>query len=105
MANEIQDIAAIDRVIHEPARLAIVAVLSSCESADFKALLNLTGLTKGNLSAQLQKLEEAGYVTIAKGFQGKYPHTECALSVEGRAAFKRYWGQVKALDDLLHSEG
>lgn len=104
MANEIQDIAAIDRVIHEPARLAIVAVLSSCESADFKALLNLTGLTKGNLSAQLQKLEEAGYVTITKSFQGKYPHTDCALSNQGQTAFKRYWQQVKALGDTLKLE-
>jgi DNA-binding MarR family transcriptional regulator len=78
----------IDRLIHEPARLAIVSVLSACESADFKALLRLTGLTKGNLSAQLQKLEQAEYITITKGFKGRYPHTDCALTPAGRRAFR-----------------
>lgn len=102
MKREVQDIATIDRLIHEPARLSIVSVLSACESADFKALLNLTGLTKGNLSAQLQKLEDAGYVSITKGFQGRYPHTTCALTAAGRAAFTIYWQRYKALGDALH---
>ncbi len=101
MEREIQGITGIDRVIHEPARLAIIAVLSSCESADFKALLHLTGLTKGNLSAQLQKLEEVGYVGITKGLQGRYPHTTCALTAAGREAFERYWASYKALGDAL----
>lgn len=102
MEREIQDIASIDRVIHEPARLAIVAVLSSCESADFKALLNITGLSKGNLSAQLQKLEEAGYISITKGFQERYTHTTCALTAAGQDAFKRYWARYKALGGALN---
>lgn len=104
MQREVQDITAIDRVIHEPARLAIVSVLSACESADFKALLHLTGLTKGNLSAQLQKLEEAGYITITKSFQERYPHTDCALTRVGRQAFKVYWQRVQALGGVITVE-
>lgn len=101
MQAEVQAITNIDRMIHEPARLAIVSVLSACESADFKALLHLTGLSKGNLSAQLSKLEDAGYVTITKSFKGRYSHTDCALNDEGRAAFRAYWRQYKALADVI----
>lgn len=104
MEREVQDITQIDRLIHEPSRLAILSVLSSCESADFKSLLHLTGLTKGNLSAQLQKLEEAGYITITKTFQGRYPHTDCALTKDGLAAFKAYWKRYKALSGALGLE-
>jgi DNA-binding MarR family transcriptional regulator len=104
MKREIEDITSIDRIIHEPARLAIVAVLSSCESADFKSLLHLTGLTKGNLSAQLQKLEEAGYITISKSFQERYPLTTCRLTDAGRVAFQSYWKRVKALEGTLNLE-
>lgn len=104
MGDEIRDLARIDRMIHEPARLAIVAVLSACESADFKYLLNVTGLSKGNLSAQLSKLEEAGYVSIAKEFKGKYPHTECKLTADGRRAFKAYWEQYQALNNHLNHD-
>lgn len=101
MQAEVQAITSIDRVIHEPARLAIVAVLSACDSADFAALLHLTGLTKGNLSAQLQKLEEAEYITITKSFKERYPHTDCALTAAGRQAFRAYWQQVTALGSVV----
>jgi DNA-binding transcriptional ArsR family regulator len=104
MSDEIRAINHIDRVIHEPARLAIMAALSACESADFQYLLNLTGLSKGNLSAQLRKLEEAGYVTIAKSFKGNYPHTDAALTRAGRAAFKSYWDQYQALARQFNPE-
>jgi len=97
MAGEIREIAGFDRLIHEPARLAIMAVLSACESADFTYLENATGLTKGNLSAHLSKLEEGGYLAISKGFKGKYPHTECSLTPEGRRAFASYRKQYLAL--------
>ena len=103
MSEDIKNLANLDRLIHEPSRLAIVAVLSACESADFTYLLNVTGLTKGNLSAQLGKLEEAGYVTISKGFKGKYPHTLCKLSSEGHHAFKRYRDQYQALTNHLNN--
>lgn len=87
----------LDRVIHEPARLAIVAVLAACQSADFVYLRHATGMTQGNLSAHLSKLEEAGYVTIEKRFQGKVPNTLCALTDEGRAAFAKYRARVGKL--------
>ena len=97
MTSEIQDIAHFDRLIHEPARLAIMAVLSACESADFAYLLNATGVSKGNLSAHLSKLEEGGYVAIVKTFKGKYPNTVCSLTVAGRRAFAVYRKQYLAL--------
>ncbi len=96
-SDDIKDISAFDRLIHEPARLAVMAVLSACESADFTYLTHATGLTKGNLSAHLSKLEAAGYLAIHKGFKGKYPHTECALTPEGRRAFASYRKQYLSL--------
>ncbi len=104
MTDEIKAITQLDRLIHEPARLAIMAVLSACESADFKYLLTMTGLSKGNLSAQLSKLEEAGYVTISKSFQGKYPHTDCSLTTNGQRAFKVYWDQYRALAEQINPD-
>ncbi len=80
----------LDRVIHEPARLTIVALLSSAASADFLFLLKESGLTKGNLSVHLSKLEEAGYVQVEKTFRGKIPHTEYKLTKEGKSAFDAY---------------
>ncbi len=80
----------IDDVIHAPARLAIVATLNAVEEADFRYLLNATGLTKGNLSTHLSKLEEAGYVQIEKTFRGKTPLTLLRLTPQGRAAFDAY---------------
>jgi len=97
MTDPIKDIGQVDRLVHEPARLAITAVLSACESADFAFLLHSTGLSKGNLSAHLSKLEAGGYVSIRKGFKGKYPHTTCALTSAGRRAFERYQEQQLAL--------
>lgn len=101
MADEIKDIANFDRLIHEPARLAIMSVLSACESADFTYLLNATGLSKGNLSAHLSKLDEGGYVSIIKNFKGKYPNTTCSLTTMGRDAFNTYWKQYRALSKHL----
>ncbi len=80
----------IDTVIHAPARLKIVAVLSLLEEADFLYLLHATQLTKGNLSTHLSKLEEAGYVEIEKTYRGKRPLTLCRLTAAGREAFARY---------------
>jgi DNA-binding MarR family transcriptional regulator len=87
----------LDRVIHEPARLMIVTLLYAVQQADFLYLLHETGLTKGNLSAHLSKLEEAGYVRIEKTFRGKVPYTLVALTPEGRRAFETYRHQLHAL--------
>ena len=90
MPADYQDIRNFDRLIHEPSRLVIMAVLSACESADFTYLLNASGLSKGNLSAHLRKLADAGYLTITKSFKGNYPYTTCALTEAGRKAFEAY---------------
>lgn len=87
----------IDRLIHEPARLAILAVLSGCESADFQFLLRTTGLNKGNLSAQAIKLSEAGYVEVEKGFRGRTPYTLYRLTVPGRQALHYYQKTLKGV--------
>ena len=101
MPGEIKDIKDFDRLIHEPSRLAIMAALYAVQSADFKYLLNTTGLTKGNLSAHLRKLEKGEYLTITKGFKGNYPHTTCALTKHGRKAFESYRKQYLALAKQL----
>lgn len=81
---------AIDQLVHEPARLAMMAHLYVLEYADFIYLLNETGLTRGNLSSHMSRLEEAGYITVAKTFEGKTPRTILALSEQGRAALRSY---------------
>lgn len=86
-----------DRVIHEPARLLLVALLRNVEKADFIFLLNDSGLTKGNLSSHLAKPEEAGYVEIEKTYRGKVPLTLIGLTKSGRAAFDEYRKQMHGL--------
>lgn len=91
MPTPFDHLAALNRFIHEPARLAILTALSACAKADFIFLLNITGLTKGNLSSHLSKLEQAGLVEIEKRFEGKQPVTYAMLSGAGREALKEYW--------------
>lgn len=88
----------LDRVIHEPARLLIVALLSAVKEADFVYLQRETGFTKGNLSSHLKKLEDAAYIEVAKTFAGKIPRTVIGLTPIGRAAFQTY---RKALNGIL----
>jgi DNA-binding MarR family transcriptional regulator len=91
----------IDRLIHEPARLVVMALLYGAEEADFLYLLNESGLTKGNLSSHLAKLEEGGYVEIRKGFVGKIPRTVCLLTRGGREAFRTYREGLKRISAAL----
>lgn len=91
----------LDKFIHEPARLAILTVLSSCRSGDFLFLLRVTGLSKGNLSVQLSRLEEAGFVSIEKSFVGKKTRTMVSLSQQGRREIKRYW---ETMDQIRNSK-
>lgn len=90
MTGSLQNLSGLDRVIHEPARLMLVAFLSSVKSADFLFLLKESDLTKGNLSVHLSRLEEAGYVQTEKTFRGKIPHTEYRLTPKGKSAFDGY---------------
>jgi DNA-binding transcriptional ArsR family regulator len=91
MPTPFEHLASFDRLVHEPSRLAILTALSACEKADFLFLLNITGLTKGNLSSHLSKLEQAGLVEIEKKFEGKQPITYAMLTLEGKEALKEYW--------------
>ena len=92
-------LAALDKTIHEPARLAILTALSACHSAQFQYLLALTGLTQGNLSMHLSKLEERGLITIEKGYSGKYPSTSVHLTDAGDKAVTRHWKQLESLKE------
>ena len=95
MSHQLRSLIELDRLIHEPARLLIVTILSSVASADFLYLQRETGLTKGNLSAHLSKLEEAGYIQIEKTFKGKFPLTICRLTSTGQKALKLYRQQLQ----------
>jgi len=95
MGEDLRSVTELDRLIHEPARLLIVTILASAASADFLFLQRETGLTKGNLSAHLSKLEEAGYVKIEKTFKGKLPLTICKLTAAGKKALAQYRQQMQ----------
>ncbi len=95
MSENLRSLTDLDRMIHEPARLLIITILSMVESADFLFLQREAGLTKGNLSAHLSKLEDAGYIKIEKTYKGKLPLTICKLTTSGRRAFEQYRQQLQ----------
>jgi DNA-binding MarR family transcriptional regulator len=93
----------LDRLVHEPGRLAILTVLSSVTDADFVFLQRTTGLTKGNLSSHLTKLEHAGLVTIEKRFVRKKPNTRLSLTTTGKKRIAHHWEQLERLKSLSSS--
>ena len=95
MSDDLRRVTELDRLIHEPARLLIVTILSTVESADFLYLQRETELTKGNLSAHLRNLEDAGYVNIQKTYKGKLPLTVCKLTAAGNKAVTAYRQQIQ----------
>lgn len=97
MPEVFEDIVSLDKLIHEPARLAILTALSGCKHADFLFLQNLTGLTKGNLSQHLTKLEQANLLEIEKTFEGKVPRTIIRLSNKGKTAIAEHWARLEDL--------
>ena len=99
----LRDLAEVDRLVHEPARLMILMVLYTVESADFTFVLNVTELTDGNLSSHLSKLEAAGYVEIEKGYAGKKPRTRLRLTAEGRLRSCLFAREELDLRTLLRS--
>ena len=102
MNNKIfSEYAGTDRLLHEPARTAIIALLYVIEEADFLFIRNATELSQGNLSSHLSKLEESGVVEIKKTFKGKKPHTVIRLSRGGREKFKSYVAGIKKFFDSL----
>jgi DNA-binding transcriptional ArsR family regulator len=86
----------VDRLVHEPSRLAILTVLDACREADFRQLSGATGLPAAYLSSHLSKLKTAGYIEIVKGFRGPRPYTAVGLTVAGEYAVRQHW---KCLDD------
>lgn len=89
--NTFGEIAQLDKLIHEPARLALLTALSASESADFTYLQRVTALSKGNLSAHLATLEAAGVIEVKKGYSGRRPKTWVRLTPNGRTAITDYW--------------
>jgi DNA-binding transcriptional ArsR family regulator len=87
----------INRVVHEPVRLAILKILISAKEVDFNFLLTTLGVTKGNLATHINKLESTGLVEIQKQFRGKIPHTSYRITRTGRQQFQKYWENMKAL--------
>lgn len=95
--DKLPDVKEIDKLIHEPVRLLLLANLFVVESADFIFLMNQLGLTFGNLSSHMSKLEEAGYIEVEKEFVDKKPVTRLSLTDTGRAAFADYRGRMRHL--------
>jgi DNA-binding transcriptional ArsR family regulator len=87
----------LDRMVHEPARLAILTVLSAADEVEFLFLLKVTGLSKGNLSVQAQKLEASGYLKTLKTFRGRVPATTFQITKEGKAALAKYHEHIRRL--------
>lgn len=85
-------------LLHSELRLAVISILISLREADFVYLRTQTGVTAGNLSVQLDKLQQAGYISIEKGFSGKKPRTLCRITDEGVSAFEEY---VTALKEYI----
>ena len=87
----------VDKVIHEPARLRIMMILSGIDEADFNFIVATLEMTRGNLSSHMDRLQQAGYVEIQKSFNGKMPHTSYRLTEIGELALSKYW---ETLDEI-----
>ncbi len=95
MENDVQGVLDLDRLIHEPARLVLISILYTVDSADFLYLMRETGLTRGNLSSHLARLEEGGYVAIEKTYKHKTPMTILHITDAGRDAYKKYSESIR----------
>ena len=105
MTGGLVQVPALDRLVHEPARLAILSALSAVDEADFNYLLAALGLSRGNLSSHVTKLAEAGYLIVTKQFTGNMPNTSYSLTPEGQAALDNYWEQIDALRGAAEQPG
>jgi len=95
--NEPPTMMNVDRVVHEPARFMILSYLCVVERADFQFLMNQIGLTRGNLSSHMTKLEDAGYIKVKKTFKKKKPNTMLSVTTKGRKAYDGYTKQMKRI--------
>ena len=90
----------IDKIIHEPARLRIMMILSGIDEADFTFMVSTLEMTRGNLSSHMDRLEQAGYVKILKSFNGKIPNTGYRLTKMGKRALSKYWETLEEIREL-----
>ncbi len=97
MKSDYSCIVDLDRLLHEPMRLLLVSLLAAVESVDYLYLLRETGMSKGNLTSHLAKLEDAGYIKVEKMFRGKIPQTIYALTPTGHQALKTYRQQLQKI--------
>lgn len=88
--------APLDPLLHNQLRLAVVSILVGVESADFNYLMEQTNATRGNLSVQISKLKEAGYISVKKGYKGNYPSTTCRIRKKGLRKFEDYVESIQA---------
>lgn len=105
MPMDARDLAGLDRIVHEPARLAVLACLAVVAEADFVFVQSQTGMTGGNLSSHVKKLDQAGYLTIHKEFQGNRPRTTLALTATGRDALTSYLDTLRSLLRVMDGAG
>lgn len=103
-AEKRADPAEIDRLVHEPARMAILSILDGVASTDFMFLQRALGLTKGNLSVHLSKLEAGGLISSSKAFERSIPRTTLSITPEGRQARADHWRQLERLRGLSSFE-
>ena len=97
MSNVFEELTKLDRLIHEPARLAVLTALSACQETDFLFLRRLTGLSAGNFSVHLSKLEDAGLVKTEKKIVAKRTHTHISITKKGNEAIGDYWRKIESL--------
>jgi DNA-binding MarR family transcriptional regulator len=102
MSSVFEDLANLDRLVHEPGRLAILTALASCQTADFLFLQRLTGLSSGNLSVHLSKLEEVGWIRTEKQIVSKRTNTNVSITPTGRQVIVEHW---QKLEDLRRDAG
>lgn len=88
--TDLRELVNLDRVVHEPARLAILTILAEAEEVEFRFIESMTGLTRGNLSSHASKLEAAGYIEVSKAFRGRTPVTSYRITAAGREALTTY---------------
>lgn len=103
MTSPFETLANLDRLIHEPARLSIMTALSVVQNADFTFIKKITGLSVGNLSNHLSKLEEGGLIEMTKTFIRNRPNTQINITEEGKRAIETHWQQLKALHEESRS--
>ena len=88
----------LEKLLFNPIRLKIISFLISVDSASFKKLIQVSGATKGNISIQIKKLQDAGFIKIKKKFEKNYPLTVCYITVKGKKSFEIFFQYLKSYE-------